>query len=86
MPLYEKMKDAPYDVDLPALWKELGVTRDGELCVFSNSAPLAATLRAMTYGTSSPAAKKRNESSRNVPVFAGRSARKTADPQDKSSR
>src|SRR5271155_1474819 len=24
-PLYEKMKDQPYDVDLPALWKQLGI-------------------------------------------------------------
>jgi len=50
--LYDKMKDRPVDVDLGALWKELGIERDGEGVLFSDAAPLAATRRAMTYGES----------------------------------
>ena len=48
--LYEKMKDSPYDVDLDALWKELGVARNGTTVVFDDRAPLAATRKAITYG------------------------------------
>ncbi|HTZ99319.1 MAG TPA: hypothetical protein VMB02_03245 [Candidatus Aquilonibacter sp.] len=48
--LYEKMKDSPYDVDLDALWKQLGVQRNGTSVVFDDSAPLAATRKAITYG------------------------------------
>ena len=48
--LYDKMKDSPYDVDLDALWKELGVARNGATVVFDDRAPLAATRKAITYG------------------------------------
>lgn len=48
--LYDKMKDAPYSPDLDALWKELGVVRTGTTVVFNDSAPLAATRKAITYG------------------------------------
>jgi hypothetical protein len=50
MPLYNKMKDRPYDVDLPAIWKELGIERDGNTVRFVDSAPLAATRNAITFG------------------------------------
>jgi hypothetical protein len=50
MPLYNKMKDRPYDVDLPAIWKELGIERDGNKVRFLDSAPLAATREAITFG------------------------------------
>ena len=50
--LYDKMKDRPLDVDLDALWKELGIERDGKGIRFNDTAPLAATRRAMTYGES----------------------------------
>ena len=50
IPLYDKMKDQPYGVDLPAMWKELGVEREGDTVRFIDSAPLAATRRAITYG------------------------------------
>jgi len=50
MPLYNKMKDRPYDVDLPAIWKELGIERDGNTVRFVDSAPLAATRKAITFG------------------------------------
>src|SRR6266404_1011096 len=42
LPLYEKMKNRPYDVDLAALWKELGVESDGQAIHFREDAPLAA--------------------------------------------
>lgn len=50
MPLYEKMKDHPYDVDLAAIWKELGIERNGNTVRFIDSAPLAATRNAITFG------------------------------------
>jgi hypothetical protein len=50
IPLYDKMKSQPYEADLPAMWKELGVEREGETVRFIDSAPLAATRRAITYG------------------------------------
>jgi len=50
-PLYEKMKDQPYDVDLPALWKQLGIERDGGTVRFVDDAPLSQTRVAITYGS-----------------------------------
>ena len=52
-PLYDKMKDQPYDVDLPALWAQLGIVQEGEKVRFVNDAPLAKTRDAITYGTPS---------------------------------
>jgi hypothetical protein len=56
-PLYEKMKDQPYDVDLPALWKQLGIERDGLTVRFVDDAPLSQTRIAITYGSPAPASK-----------------------------
>jgi hypothetical protein len=53
-PLYEKMKDQPYDVDLPALWKQLGIERDGGTVRFLDDAPLSRTRLAITYGSAAP--------------------------------
>jgi len=50
LPLYEKMKDQPYDVDLPAMWKDLGVERTGDTVRFIDSAPLARVREAITDG------------------------------------
>jgi hypothetical protein len=50
MPLYDKMKDQPYQVDLAAMWKDLGVERSGDTVRFVDSAPLAKTRQAITYG------------------------------------
>src|SRR5271154_1593051 len=50
MPLYQKMKDQPYEVDLPAIWAQLGIERHGDTVQFIDSAPLAKTREAMTYG------------------------------------
>ncbi len=83
MTLYDKMKDRPDDVDLDALWKELGVERNGKGVLFNDSAPLAATRRAITYGQAqdrtNPAA-----SSGGTVVFAGRSAGSPRSPVDSS--
>ena len=57
VPLYNAMKDQPYDVDLPALWRKLGVERDGDSARFVPSAPLANVRIAITSG-SSPASPK----------------------------
>jgi hypothetical protein len=46
--LYEKMKASPSPVDLNDLWKQLGVERKEGRIRFNDSAPLAATRRAIT--------------------------------------
>ena len=51
-PLYEKMKDQPYDVDLPAIWTELGIERADGKVRFLDTAPLSQTRVAITYGSS----------------------------------
>jgi len=50
VPLYNAMKDQPYQVDLPALWHNLGVERDGDSIRFVSSAPLAKIRDAITVG------------------------------------
>jgi hypothetical protein len=80
MNLYSKMKDAPYEVDLPALWTELGVVREGDTVRFLDSAPLAATRKAITFGTQSSA----HESAalqRPSATIAGRTLAKTPEPR-----
>ena len=48
MELYEQMRATPVDVDLDALWRELGVSViDGEV-IFDEQAPLAPIRRAIT--------------------------------------
>jgi len=68
--LYAKWKDAPVQVDLGALWKELGVTPDGKNVRLADDAPLAAVRRAITAPEGSKASLQRG-----LPavVFAGRS-------------
>ena len=39
--LYDKMKDAPYDPNLPKLWQDLGVRIAGDSVAFDPNAPLA---------------------------------------------
>jgi len=81
-PLYDKMKDQPYPVDLGELWAELGVERNGNGVRFVDSAPLAATRKAITWGISatasadSAAATSSGAPTRQYPaVVAGRTAR-----------
>jgi hypothetical protein len=54
LPLYNKMKDQPYDVDLPAMWKDLGVESTGDTVRFLESAPMAKVREAITYGATPP--------------------------------
>jgi hypothetical protein len=46
--LYNEMKTTPVAVDLPDLWKRLGIERDGRTVIFHDDAPLAATRKAIT--------------------------------------
>jgi hypothetical protein len=41
------MKDQPYAVDLPALWRSLGVESEGGTVRISDQAPLAAIRKAI---------------------------------------
>ncbi len=50
VPLYNKMKNQPYAVDLPTMWKDLGVERSGDTVNFIDSAPLAKVREAITFG------------------------------------
>lgn len=47
MQLYRKMRAQPVMVDLPDLWKQLGVGRESGKIVFDDRAPLAGVRRAM---------------------------------------
>ena len=44
----------PYGVDLPAMWKELGVEPTGDTVRFVESAPMAKVREAITYGGTPP--------------------------------
>lgn len=46
--LYRKMGDLPMDVDLPALWKQLGVRQGDGLAQFDDTAPLTAIRKSIT--------------------------------------
>jgi hypothetical protein len=73
MTLYGQMKDRPFDVDLEALWKELGVERNGKGVIFNDSTPLAATRNAITY-SEAQAPSKSIVAFGATTVFVGRSA------------
>jgi hypothetical protein len=70
LPLYNKMKDQPYEVDLPAMWKELGIERTGDTVEFLDSASLAKVRDAITYGQS-PSKSSGSSSNSAAPVFVG---------------
>jgi hypothetical protein len=71
--LYRKVKDKPGDVDLAALWKQLGVKREENRAVFAKDAPLAATRQAITCGATLRCANQ-HTAARPLAVFVGRSA------------
>jgi hypothetical protein len=73
-PLYEKMKDKPVDVDLDALWVQLGVQSNGASVRFDNSAKLAVIRRAITSGEPA-SSEKQSLPAKPFAVLAGRSAR-----------
>ncbi|MFY9804670.1 MAG: hypothetical protein WA211_07285 [Candidatus Acidiferrales bacterium] len=72
--LYAKMKDRPYNVDLPALWQQLGIERADDKVVFIETAPLAKIRQAITYGIAGASVKPAATDSRNAAIFAGRTA------------
>ena len=45
--LYREMGSSPFPVDLAALWKQLGVQRNGDRIAFDDRAPLAAIRTSM---------------------------------------
>jgi len=69
--LYAKWKDQPVEVDLAAMWKELGIVADGKSVRLVEDAPLAGVRRAITALQVS----KESNSEGILPsaVFAGRS-------------
>jgi hypothetical protein len=78
--LYEKMKDQPYRVDLAEKWQQLGVVREGDTVRFVDSAPLAASRKAITWGGSAMQNKSASASNLSASVsypavIAGRTAR-----------
>jgi hypothetical protein len=48
--LYAKMGEAPMKVDLPELWKRLGVSSSGGRIEYDDAAPLSAVRRGITTG------------------------------------
>lgn len=72
--LYDKMKDQPYNVDLPALWQQLGIERDSGKVVFDDAAPLAKVREEITFGREGASLKPAATDSRNAAIFAGRTA------------
>jgi len=86
--LYAEWKDKPVQVDLAAMWKELGIEATGGTVVLKDDAPMSALRRAIEMGTpsakagdnASPAgagASKKDSAaaSRPLAVFAGRTAK-----------
>jgi hypothetical protein len=51
--LYADMGPKAHMVDLDAMWRELGVVRAGDHVTFDDTAPMAATRRAITWGDAS---------------------------------
>ena len=86
--LYAEWKDKPVQVDLAAMWKELGIEANGGTVVLKDDAPMSAVRRAIEMGTPSAktgdkassagavAAKKDSASAgRPLAVFAGRTTK-----------
>jgi hypothetical protein len=86
--LYAEWKDKPVQVDLAAMWKELGIEANGGTVVLKDDAPMSAVRRAIEVGTPSAKAgdkasptgavaarKDSATASRPLAVFAGRTAK-----------
>jgi hypothetical protein len=87
--LYAEWKDKPVQVDLAAMWKELGVETSGGTVVLKDDAPMSAVRRAIEMGTPGAKAGEKARSGdggstskpgsaaadRPLAVFAGRTAR-----------
>ena len=68
--LYSKMKNDPMPVDLPAMWKQLGIEPDGRTVHLHDDAPLAAIRRALTSPASAKAAAQSSAHSSAQPIRA----------------
>jgi hypothetical protein len=81
--LYTEWKDKPVEVDLAAMWKQLGVESDGGTVHMNENAPLAAIRRAIETGTPvtkasdsvPPSNRVAATTAQPLAVYAGRSAR-----------
>ena len=86
--LYAEWKDKPVQVDLAAMWKELGIESNGGTVVLKDDAPMSAVRREIEMGTAGAkagdkaappgagASKKDSAAAgRPLAVFAGRTAR-----------
>jgi hypothetical protein len=79
--LYAGWKDTPVLVDLPAMWKQLGIEANGRTAVLKDDAPLSAVRRAIEMGTAGSkagdgaAGRDSAAATRLLAVFAGRTAR-----------
>jgi hypothetical protein len=80
--LYEKMKNDPHPVDLPALWQQLGIVQEGQTVKFVDNAPLAAIREAIALGTSASSPKAAIDP-HSQPVLVGR--RVSPDPMASNS-
>jgi hypothetical protein len=79
--LYSKMKNDPMPVDLPAMWKQLGVEPEGRTVHLNDDAPLAAIRRALTSPESAKPVQSGAHAANPSAIYAGRtrsSTRKTA--------
>ncbi|HKV25063.1 MAG TPA: hypothetical protein VJN93_10780 [Candidatus Acidoferrum sp.] len=81
--LYAEWKDKAVAVDLPALWKQLGVESSAGAIVLNDGAPLATTQRAIVSGGSGQTRSGSDKTSAILPsgasrliaVYAGRTAK-----------
>jgi hypothetical protein len=83
--LYAEWKDKPVQVDLAAMWKELGIESNGGTVVLKDDAAMSAVRRAIEMGTAgakagdgaAPGAPKNGAAAAERPlaVFAGRTAK-----------
>jgi len=70
---YERMKGQPVNMDLAALWKQLGVESDGKTIHFREDAPLASIRRAITNGAAATS-QGAEAVAHPLTIFAGRTA------------
>jgi hypothetical protein len=70
--MYVEWKDKPMQVDLPAMWKQLGVEADGGAVHLNDDAPLAAIRRAIETGTTATKSSGKAASSEKDPAMAAR--------------
>src|SRR5580704_8098808 len=82
--MYTEWNDKPIQVDLAAMWKQLGIEANGATVILHDDAPLAAIRRAIETGTpavkssdgAAPSKKDPSNPARPLVVYAGRTARK----------